>query len=282
MKRLIQPGSDSQEAIEGARQIFESSMRDSIVQRENSSADVRRLLRNMEIERATLFKSKDSTQKEKDIHKSDIRGIGSFLQRNGYQNVTMIPFARVPVIKLRDPKYNLDIDLIINKKIATHNSELVREYLQCDSSGKVKNAAIILKYLVRAHGLGDASSGFISSYTWIMLLLHTLLHHEYLPPLQRIPHDSESAVFCENFFVGFTVKSPLPCYYESRLAKVSVAELLILFTGYITSRVNVVEGCLTLRGRGEVLPKSCWLKAGIKSTSWCLSVEASIDGQQAT
>lgn len=286
MKRLTQSRSegDSQD-IEGARLIFESSMRDSIVERENSSADRRRILRNIEIERANMLQSgaggdTKKANQARSIVKADIFGIGSFLRRNGYQNVNMIAFAKVPVIKLRDPKYNLDIDLIINKRIATHNSELVREYLQCDSSGKVKRAAIMLKYLVKTHGLGDASTGTISSYTWIMLLLHTLLHHEYLPPLQRIPRDSESAVFCENFFVGYTVKSALPCYYESRLAKVSVAELLMLFTEYITTRVDVARECLTLRGKGEVLPKSCWHKAGIKSTSWCLSIEASIRRKQ--
>jgi hypothetical protein len=283
MKRLTQSSSDTHErqSLEGARQLFESSMRDSIVEREKSSADVRRILRNMEIERAKIFKLGDNARKFREtcsIVKADIYQIGTFLRRKGYQNVNMIAFAKVPVIKLRDPKHGLDIDLIIDKKIATHNSELVREYLQCDSSGKIKKAAIILKHLVKVHGLGDASTGALSSYSWIMLLLHTLLHHEYLPPLQRVPRDSESAVFCENFFVGFTVKSALPCYYESRLAKVTVAELLILFTGYITSRVDVVGKCLTLRGRGEVMPKSFWLKGGVRSASWCLSIEASING----
>jgi hypothetical protein len=283
MKRLTQSSSDSHErqSLEGARQLFESSMRDSIVEREKSSADVRRILRKMEVERAKIFKLGENARKLRETRstvKADIYQIGNFLRRNGYQNVNMIAFAKVPVIKLRDPRHGLDIDLIIDKKIATHNSVLVREYLQCDSSGKIKKAAIILKHLVKVHGLGDASTGALSSYSWVMLLLHTLLHHEYLPPLQRVPRDSESAVFCENYFVGFTVKSALPCYYESRLAKVTVAELLILFTGYITSRVDVAEKCLTLRGRGEVMPKSFWLKGGVQSASWCLSIEASING----
>lgn len=278
MKSPRNPGIESKNVLEGARLLFESTMEESINQRVQISTSKRGILRNIEIEREKKIKITDGTKKRRDAGaavKSDIFCIGNTLIRNGYTNVQMIAFARVPVIKLRAPKYNLDIDLIMNKKIATYNSDLIREYLHCDSSGKVKKAAIMLKYLVKAHDIGDASTGSLSSYSWVVMLLHTLLHHEYLPPLQRTPRDPNSTLFCEGFFVGYTVKSPLPSYYEARLAGVTVAQLLILFTEYITNRVDIAGGCLTLRGRGDVLPKSCWIKAGMRSDPWCLSIEAS-------
>ena len=75
--------------------------------------------------------------------------------------------------------------------------------------------------------------------------------------------------------VGFSVPIPLPPFYRDRLASTSVEELLTLFTGYLSSRVNVLEDCLTMRGQGEVHKKKLWYKDCIvgKSQPWSLSVE---------
>ena len=185
--------------------------------------------------------------------------IGGIL-RSKYSNVTLIPHARVAVVKFRDRNDGLDIDLVINKRIAIHNSDLIKDYMAADRSGKIKKVALLVKSLVKVHHIGDASAGTMSSYSWVVLLLHTLLRHEYLPAFNPVGVRRAGAHFCESYYVNYTVPDPLPQYYQDRLAAVTVAELLIIFTEYVSSRVDVLSDCLTMRGQGETIPKSNWRK----------------------
>ena len=199
--------------------------------------------------------------------------IGSALRSQGYMSVTVIAFARVAVVKCHDREQKLDVDLIINKRIATYNSDLIHDYIKADTSGKVKGAAFILKSLMKTHSMGDASTGTMSSYAWVVLLLHTLLRHDYIPAFTPYKVDAPDAQqFCEGVHVGFSVPNPLPPYYQDRLASVSIAELLILFTGYVTTKVNIANDCLTMRGQGEVIPKKGANFRG-QHDRWRLSVE---------
>lgn len=205
--------------------------------------------------------------------------IGDILRKNGYSHVQVIPFARVPVVKCRDRVGALDIDLVIDKRIATYNSDLIKDYMRADESGKVKKVALLLKALVKAHNMGDARAGSLSSYSWVVLLLHTFLRHGFLPafrPAEASNSDEPSVGnFCESFYVGFSVPHPLPPYYRDRLASTSVAELLIIFTGYLTTRVNVARDCLTMRGQGEIFRKGIWNSDDVtgRSQPGSLSIE---------
>ena len=263
--------SSFQDSLGGEVEIFRSNIR----QLEASLRSIQMDRHKQSILRMIGNKSAPSAASAKKV----VYRIGDILRKNGYMDVHVIPFARVPVVKCRDGVQDLDIDLVINKRIAIHNSDLIKHYINADESGKVKKVAHLVKALAKAHNIGDASFGFISSYSWVVLLLHTLLLHEYLPAFQAggaLNSKEESAdIFCESFYVGFSVPIPLPPYYRDRLASTSVEELLTLFTGYLSSRVNVLEDCLTMRGKGEVHKKSFWNNDCIvgKSQPGSLSVE---------
>lgn len=207
-----------------------------------------------------------------------VKKMGRSLRGHDYENVNVIPHARVPLVKCRDPKYKIDIDLTVNKKIPTYNSTLIRDYLLSDKSGTLKSTALVLKSIVKDEGICDASIGYLSSYSWIVLLLHFLLRHEFLPPFDPV-RDGESSdkgsLFCEDIYVGYTVPQAIPWYYQDRIASVGVAELLIMFTEYLTMHIDVRTDCLTMRGAGEVLSKDCW-RDGMQSSQiapWRLSIE---------
>jgi len=147
-----------------------------------------------------------------------------------------------------------------------------------DASGKVLDLALLVKKFAKAHGVSDAKDGYLSSYSWVSLVLHFLLRHEYLPPFfgktappppppstsssssQALSPDTTPSPFCEGFNVAYSVPDAgqLPPFYVARLASVSLAEVAWLFCDYLTSRVCVERDCLTLRGRGEVVGKGCW------------------------
>ena len=222
--------------------------------------------------------SKYRNQEQVTMTRSGVINIGKALKTNGYLNVQVIQYARVPLVKCRDPIYNLDIDLTVNKEIPIHNSSLIRDYLMSDSSGKVKSAALVLKKIMKEEGICDASAGFLSSYSWIVLLLHFLQRHEFLPPFQT-ERDKNSfnnrSVFCEDIYVGYSLPKTLPWFYQQRLANVGVAELLIMFTEYMVRCVNIRTDCLTMRGAGETLTKECWREGNQvgRTTPWRLSIE---------
>ena len=261
---------------------FQDSLCGQVVMCKSSVRQLETSLRSIQMDRnkqSMLFMIGNKSAPSAASTKKIVYRIGDTLRKNGYTNVQVIPFARVPVVKCRDEIKNLDIDLVINKRIAIHNSDLIKHYIRADESGKVKKVAHLVKALAKAHNIGEASLGFISSYSWVVLLLHTLLLHEYLPAFQTggaLNSKEESAdIFCESFYVGFSVPIPLPPFYRDRLASTSVEELLTLFTGYLSSRVNVLDDCLTMRGQGEVHKKNLWYKDCIvgKSQPWSLSVE---------
>lgn len=238
-------------------------------------------LQNMRYDRRDfLHDQMDASQDEVRRHNArSITDIARILRRSGYSNVNPIAHARVPVIKCHEDRLNLDIDLVINKSIGGYNSDLIKDLVNLDSSGKIKDVARLLKSFVKSYDLGDASNGAISSYSWMVLLMHFFLNNEFLPPLLSVPPSTSGrnrkSLFSENFYIGHTVRSPLPSFYENRLAAVSVADLLILFTAYVTTRVDVGKSTLTLRGRGDTMCRSKW-DAGTmigRPKSWCLSIE---------
>jgi hypothetical protein len=207
-----------------------------------------------------------------------VKRMGKSLRGHNYENVNVIPHARVPLVKCRDPIYKIDIDLTVNKKIPIYNSTLIRDYLLSDKSGTLKSTALVLKSIVKEEGICDASIGYLSSYSWIVLLLHFLLRFEFLPPFDTIRNEEstdKSSLFCEDIYIGYTVPQVLPWYYQDRIASVGVAELLIMFTEYLTTHVDARTDCLTMRGAGEVLSKDCW-RDGMQSSqiaAWRLSIE---------
>lgn len=251
---------------------------------------IQNLLCDQQQERMQLMRGSPDEVKAKSAYvkkrsKNVVYSIGAALQRNGYKKIQVVALARIALVKFQDPIHFIDIDLTLNGKLALYNSDLIKAYLSADSTGKLKKVALLVKALTKAHGMCDASTGKLSSYCWVILLLHTLMIHNFLPGFSPISgkYDGYSHTnqqnFCDGFFVRYSVPHKLPEYYQRRLASVTIGELLILFTSYLTTRVNVEESVLTLRGRGEIIKKNnCWERIpGIGNSSndfdWRLSVE---------
>jgi len=236
--------------------------------------------KRMRIMRGTTEDIKATAISLKKKSKKIVYKIGEILRRNGYIKIEVVAHARIALVRFRDPSQSIDIDLTLNGKLALHNSDLIKAYMTADSTGKVKKVALLVKALSKAHGMGDASTGKLSSYCWVVLLLHTLMIHNFLPGFSPIKGKYEyrkpepgctNTSFCDGFFVKYSVPHVLPVYYQRRLASVSIGELFLLFTTYLTTRVNIQRDCLTLRGRGEVIKKTCWSSS--TDFDWRLSIE---------
>lgn len=172
-------------------------------------------------------------------------------------NVTeAILHARVPVIRFTSnllgfrshstpATRTVNCDLTSYRHNAMCNSAMIRAYLQWDASGKLKQLLLLLKLFAKSHGIADASKGYLSSYAWVLMGLHVMLHHGYLPELVLDPNPATPYGFSldpKNVITGCQGLSDTP-----------VSVLFYQVVSYFSSGgFDVLTSTATLRGSGEV------------------------------
>lgn len=82
-------------------------------------------------------------------------------------------YARIPILRfIAEADRPFQIDLCLNKFLPLHNSSLIRTYCKIDS--RVSDLGLLLKYFVKQRNISDATSGTLTSYTHLLLLIHFL------------------------------------------------------------------------------------------------------------
>ena len=107
-----------------------------------------------------------------------------------FKNIETIPRARVPVIKgiyknANNPHSldgSLQFDICLLNDIAVANSSLIKEYSEIDS--KVKSLMILIKKWTKFHSINSAQDNYLSSYTWMNLVIFYLQCIGFVPNLQ--------------------------------------------------------------------------------------------------
>lgn len=184
--------------------------------------------------------------------------LSSILERRGCDVIELRARARVPVCKILELSMNLPCDIVMNYKLGMYNSDLIQCYVQMDPSQKVFRFLLFLKIFMKSRNMCDASKGYPSSYTWILLGLHVLIHHGFLPSTLLL---YQGRSFCEGFDVSYDhegystgLRHDLPRSCQYLLSQVSLIELFYLFCEYLL-QVSV-DDILTLRMDGIVLTKT--------------------------
>ena len=70
------------------------------------------------------------------------------------KNVVCVPSAKVPIVKMWDPKLDLACDMNVNNTLALENTRMIQTYIQIDE--RVRPLAMILKYWTKQRILNDA------------------------------------------------------------------------------------------------------------------------------
>jgi chemotaxis protein histidine kinase CheA len=180
----------------------------------------------------------------------------------------------------------ISCDITLFKYHPLRNTAFICAYLNWDQSNKLKALMLLVKRFVQVNGIHGASHGFLSSYTWVMLVIHCLLRLEMIPPLHLLHHptrdrekereregvhsettegagagangEERSALREENSSqFGFSLESnpaapataPAPLV---TLSESSVTELFKFFLFYYTTQIDLISDVITLRGHGEV------------------------------
>ncbi|XP_056018011.1 terminal uridylyltransferase 7-like isoform X5 [Ostrea edulis] len=109
----------------------------------------------------------------------------------GLYNVFPITTAKVPIIKFRHRRSQLEGDISLYNLLALHNTRMISLYSMMDSRVKVLGYAF--KVFAKICEIGDASRGSLSSYAYILMLIYYLqqCNPPVLPVLQELHSESE-------------------------------------------------------------------------------------------
>jgi DNA polymerase sigma len=114
--------------------------------------------------------------------------------------------ARIPLVKFKTPDRLWDCDLCFDNLLAVHNTQLLRTYASIDE--RVRIFGYVVKYWAKRRLINESSSGTLSSYSYILLVIHFFQVQGLLPNLQHrsILQPSDMKVIkltCIHHFVMF-------------------------------------------------------------------------------
>uniref|UniRef100_A0A0M3IS98 CCHC-type domain-containing protein n=1 Tax=Ascaris lumbricoides TaxID=6252 RepID=A0A0M3IS98_ASCLU len=110
----------------------------------------------------------------------------------GIANVIPIPNAKVPIVKFHcQHRYNrLEADVSLYNVLALENTRLLHAYSELDE--RAKALGVVVKEWAKCCEIGDASRGSLSSYSFIVMLIHFL--QRTTPPV--LPFLQEAGFLC--------------------------------------------------------------------------------------
>ncbi|KAF6029002.1 ZCCHC11 [Bugula neritina] len=101
-------------------------------------------------------------------------------------DINPLLFAKVPIVKFSSLKYGLETDLSLYNVLAKRNTKMLYRYSQIDE--RVRTLGYAAKEFVKNCGIGDASRGSLSSYTYVIMMIYYLQQCDppVLPVLQQL------------------------------------------------------------------------------------------------
>ena len=116
-----------------------------------------------------------------------IEALADRLKRmNGIRNIQPITSAKVPIVKFYHGPTRVEADISLYNVLAQENTAMLRLYATIDE--RVKVLGYLTKLFAKRCDIGDASRGSLSSYAYILMLIHYLQQCDppVLPVLQVI------------------------------------------------------------------------------------------------
>ena len=98
--------------------------------------------------------------------------IGKLLRLHDFVDIIVIPHAKVPIVKCRDGKTGISLDISVNNTLALQNTQLLKTYSMQDS--RVSQAILAIKHWAMCRDVSDAPSGTLSSYSWSILCIQSM------------------------------------------------------------------------------------------------------------
>jgi len=177
----------------------------------------------------------------------------------GFENVTKIFQANVPLVKFTDTKSQMEVDFCINNVLGVRNSLLLWTY--CEVDLRVGKLGRLVKNWAKRHELVGTADGCLNSYAYMLLVIHFLqtCNPPVLPNLQALAtksvriadHKWGTEDYWETKFVEDVASLP------PTQNKQSLGELLLGFFNFFSHvfdwRAHAV--CMRLNQQGQAVDK---------------------------
>ncbi|KAJ3153014.1 hypothetical protein HK101_001771 [Irineochytrium annulatum] len=225
-----------------------------------------------------------------------VEKIGHALKQAGMKDVKMLTRARVPIVKMRDPVTGIRCDVGFQNNLAIFNTRLLKTYAQIDP--RFRELVFIVKFWSKRRSINEPYFGTLSSYCYVLMIIHLLQIRGVLPCLQRICPDGTPAnaapvhptltnqpgpgvppvVEVDGADVYFYDDlNELGKHWQSTNAE-SLGELIVAFFKYYSAEFPYVHGVASVRA-GRVISKEDkgWTKerqqelnrnGGVKDRFW--------------
>ncbi|GMR55323.1 hypothetical protein PMAYCL1PPCAC_25518, partial [Pristionchus mayeri] len=139
---------------------------------------------------------------------------------------------KVPIVKfeITVDGNKIDGDVSCYNELALHNSQLLRRYCSWTKDQMLSKLGLFIKRWAKECDICDASKGSLSSYAYMILLIHFLQRlkpHPLLPVLQEMGEKKE--ILVEGWDVYFCDESPKRHWSKCTL---SIGDLFLQFLEY--------------------------------------------------
>jgi len=98
--------------------------------------------------------------------------VASMVSDYGFDNITKIFSANVPLVKFTDMKSAMEVDFCINNELGVRNSLLLHTYTAYDH--RVLQLGRLVKDWAKRHELVGTADGYLNSYAYMLLTIHFL------------------------------------------------------------------------------------------------------------
>ncbi|KAF9907313.1 hypothetical protein EC991_011135 [Linnemannia zychae] len=182
-----------------------------------------------------------------------VERIGDRLEKDpDFENILQLKRARVPIVKLNHVN-GIACDIGYQNDLAIWNTRLLRAYCRIDE--RVRDMVVIIKIWAKRRKINNPYTGSLSSYAYVLLVIHVLQRRGVLPNLQSIVAGNGKVPFwdCQGFNRYFFEDIANLSYYwqptpESK--RQSVGELLYEFFRYYASEFRYANHVVSIRSGG--------------------------------
>ena len=171
--------------------------------------------------------------------------------------LSKIDSARVPILKCKSRRSQVEIDISFNHEVVVHNSALLRAY--SSMSPVVGQLVVLVKHWAKQRDLNDALQGTLSSYSYVLLVIHYLQSRKMLPDLQNppktvfpvevLPTRITDGGRCSTWFLEETESvnyKQVFAYEIQKLESVSLKNLLVKFFEFYLYDFNFITDVATV------------------------------------
>ncbi|KTW28040.1 hypothetical protein T552_01902 [Pneumocystis carinii B80] len=177
---------------------------------------------------------------------------------------TLLFRTRISIIKVNSKgSFNfpqgISCDIGFNNKLAIYNTRLLATYSKCDH--RVRKIILFVKYWAKRRKINDPYHGTLSSYGYVLLILHYLINIvpiPLLPNLQQMKATSrrpisQSEIECEGYNVWFYKDIDISSSFSDNTD--SLGKLIYGFFYYYAYQFNWKDHVVSIRTQTGLLTK---------------------------